>query len=61
MILMPLWKISGIYGMNALLDTHIFLWVIMGDGRLSEKARQAYLDPRKPHLPECCQFLGNRD
>jgi PIN domain nuclease of toxin-antitoxin system len=31
--------------MNALLDTHIFLWMMMGDKRLSEKARQAYLDP----------------
>lgn len=32
--------------MKALLDTHVFLWLIMGDGRLSEKAQEAYLDPQ---------------
>jgi PIN domain nuclease of toxin-antitoxin system len=31
--------------MKILLDTHVFLWVMMGDKHLSEKARQAYLDP----------------
>jgi len=28
-----------------LLDTHAFLWCITGDERLSEKARQEFLDP----------------
>jgi PIN domain nuclease of toxin-antitoxin system len=32
--------------MKALLDTHVFLWVMMGDSRLSEKAQKAYLDPQ---------------
>ena len=31
--------------MKTLLDTHVFLWLITGDGRLSKSARQAYLDP----------------
>jgi len=31
--------------MKALLDTHVFLWLMTGDSRLSRKARQAFLDP----------------
>lgn len=31
--------------MKVLLDTHAFLWLISGDERLSETARNTYLDP----------------
>ena len=31
--------------MNVLLDTHAFLWLISGDERLSETARNTFLDP----------------
>jgi PIN domain nuclease of toxin-antitoxin system len=31
---------------KVLMDTHVFLWLIVGDVRLSEKARQIFLDPR---------------
>ena len=31
--------------MNVLLDTHAFLWSITDDARLSETARQAFLNP----------------
>ena len=31
--------------MNILLDTHIALWAITDDPRLSEKARELILDP----------------
>lgn len=31
--------------MNLLLDTHIILWAITDDDRLSEKARNLILDP----------------
>jgi len=31
--------------MKVLLDTHCFLWLITGDDRLSEKARQTFLNP----------------
>jgi PIN domain nuclease of toxin-antitoxin system len=30
--------------MRVLLDTHVFLWLIIGDGRLSRKAKQAFLE-----------------
>jgi PIN domain nuclease of toxin-antitoxin system len=32
--------------MRVLLDTHVFLWLIIGDGRLSRKAKQAFLEPK---------------
>jgi PIN domain nuclease of toxin-antitoxin system len=32
--------------MKVLLDTHVFLWLIIGDERLSKKARKAFLDPQ---------------
>ena len=31
--------------MNLLLDTHAFLWAIADDPRLSQSAREAFLDP----------------
>jgi len=31
--------------MKVLLDTHAFLWLISGDGRLSETAQKTFLDP----------------
>ncbi|RJQ59375.1 MAG: type II toxin-antitoxin system VapC family toxin [Desulfobacteraceae bacterium] len=31
--------------MNVLLDTHAFLWLISGDDRLSEMAREIFLNP----------------
>ena len=31
--------------MNILLDTHVLLWALAGDGRLSEKARSFILNP----------------
>jgi len=32
--------------MKVLLDTHAFLWLVTGDDRLSEKARQTFLNPK---------------
>jgi PIN domain nuclease of toxin-antitoxin system len=32
--------------MKVLLDTHVFLWLIIGDERLSKKAKQVFLDPQ---------------
>ena len=31
--------------MKVLLDTHCFLWIVTGDHRLSETARQTFLNP----------------
>ncbi len=32
--------------MKILIDTHAFLWLLTGDGRLSEKAREVFLDTK---------------
>ncbi|MBI5586357.1 MAG: type II toxin-antitoxin system VapC family toxin [Deltaproteobacteria bacterium] len=32
--------------MKTLLDTHVFLWLLTDDERLSSQARQVYLDPK---------------
>lgn len=31
--------------MRVLLDTHAFLWFVLGDSRLSASAKQTILDP----------------
>jgi len=37
--------------MKILIDTHAFLWLLTGDSRLSERAREAFLDTEhKIHL-----------
>ena len=36
--------------MRLLLDTHTFLWFVLGDGRLSAKARAAIEDPSNEKL-----------
>jgi len=36
--------------MRILLDTHAFLWLVMGDERSSSRARELFLDPRNELL-----------
>jgi PIN domain nuclease of toxin-antitoxin system len=42
--------------MKALLDTHVFLWLMMGDDRLSQKAREAFLNPQNSIFLSAASF-----
>jgi PIN domain nuclease of toxin-antitoxin system len=45
--------------MKLLLDTHIALWAVSDDPRLSPQARELIAAPAQPRLGERSQHLGN--
>ena len=45
LILMPRSKISRLYVMQLLLDTHTFIWFLSGDDTLPKKVVDAIKDP----------------
>ena len=45
--------------MKAILDTHVFLWWVLDNPKLSRTAQDFIVNPRQQHLSQCCERLGN--